>query len=107
ETFHSIFLGHPLAASKAVDRGGHPLVRPVGAIDSLLVKAVPAVALYPFADRTTEHAQKVFDTYLLDAATRGIVKAGVRMRLAEGGVAFRGPQAYFYGIRINIDLRQK
>ena len=107
ETFHCVFLGRLLTQSEAIGEGGHPLARPLGEVTSLLVKAAPHVARLEFDDRSAGHAENVFDTYLVNAEAGVTVKAGVRMRLAEGAAAFEGPEAYFYGIRINIDLRRQ
>lgn len=101
--FHAIFLGRLLSQSQALGKGDHPKVRPIGTIESVLAEAAPNFDLKRLADTTSEHAANVFDTYLVDKGS--VVKAGVRMRLEEGGKAFQGEKSYFYGIRINIDLK--
>lgn len=103
--FHAVFLGHLLTQSEAIGPGGHPRVHPVGAIEPVLAQAVPNIAQRSLVDETDQHAQNVFDTYLVDSGL--VVKSGVRMRLAEGGIMAPAEQNHFYGIRINVDLRQK
>ena len=103
DTFHCIFLGHLLEQTEALREGGHPVVRPLGPIKPLMARATPTLLRRHLADHTAEHAINVFETYLAD--DRITVKAGVRMRLAAGGTLVSNEKRYFYGIRINLDLR--
>jgi hypothetical protein len=100
QAFHAVFIARRLTESEAVGEGGHPRFRPLGEVDSLLRRVAPEIAAQSLTDRTAEHASNVFDAYLTD--DRGvIVKAGVRLCLTEAGELFPGPEAYFYGLRIN------
>lgn len=103
--FHVIFLGRFISAEEAVGPGGHPLHRPLGAIDAVLSSATPCVMEQAFAD-LSEAYFNVFDFYLEREMTT--VKAGVRQRLDEAGNTVASQdQSYFYGIRVNVDLRER
>lgn len=101
--FHAVSLGRPLTQAEALGAGGHVIPRPLGSVESVISGAAPKIATRNLADRSGEHAPNVFDTYLVDQQVK--VKGGVRMRLARGGEASSDVAPYFYGIRINMDLR--
>ena len=100
--FCAIFLARLLARSQAVGNGGHIICQPIGVIEPVLIEAVPNINLERLADVTPEHAVNVFDNYFIGDGL--VVKAGVRVRLGKDSAAYRGKDAYFYGIRINVDL---
>jgi hypothetical protein len=100
---HAIYIGRSLTSAEATGPGGHPVYRPLGAIQEWLSQAAPKLADLPLTDHSAEHTVNVFDTYLVSPGL--IVKAGVRERLMKDGQANPGEQAYVYGIRINLDLR--
>ncbi len=103
--FHCVFLGHELSESAAVGAGGHPIARPLGPVDSLLAKAAPRIARQHLDDYSAAHAENVFDAWLENTGAGLIVKAGVRMRLTINANSLQS-KGYFYGVRINFDLRR-
>jgi hypothetical protein len=103
DTFHCISLGRFLAQSEALQEGGHPAFRPLGPVESLLAQAALNLPLQLLIDHSTEHATNVYDTYLERQGTT--VKAGVRQNLNGGGKAASSERTYYYGVRINLDLR--
>lgn len=101
--FHCVSLGRLLAQDEALQEGGYPSKLPFGPIEPLLAQATPNLSLKQLVDRTAEHASNVFDAYLKGESIT--VKAGVRQGTLGNNSVTLGEFVYYYGIRINLDLR--
>lgn len=104
KVFHCISLGHLLSQTQAIQSGGHPYFRPLGSIEPVIIQAAPNINWGQLTDHSGEHPVNVFDTYLSD--TDLTIKAGVRMHLKGGRAESIDGKPYFYGIRINLDMRR-
>jgi hypothetical protein len=102
--FHCISINQRLTKIQALQEGGHPAFRPLGAVDTLIEHAISNLPFADLIDRTAEHAVNVFDTYLQNTWLG--IKAGVRLTLDDDGKEVSMEYPYHYGIRINFDLRQ-
>ncbi|MBW4617357.1 MAG: hypothetical protein KME21_29900 [Desmonostoc vinosum HA7617-LM4] len=102
--FHSISISQPLTKAKALQEGGHPVPRPLGAIEPFLADVTPNLPIAKLSDRSGEHTVNVFDTYLQD--TWLTIKAGVRLSLTADNKEVSSEHPYHYSIRLNLDLRK-
>jgi hypothetical protein len=103
--FHCIFFGQPLTRAEAIGGEVYPFFFQVDPVPSLLAEAMTKLSIHRLNDSTSKHASNLFHTYL--EGYRIKVKAGIRMRLMKDGSEFPGDKPYFYGIRVNCDLREK